>query len=281
MLARSQGDVEVAGTYAEASVTTFRALGQTELLVGSLTLLSRVRVYQGDADAALNVIAEVRQLLPPAGDEAGRIRHARLGFYEGRALAARGDVDAATSCYEAHLAMLNGVGARRLQSLLQSALGDLAFARGDLPSADALLREALPGMQADHASSQWDLALLMVDLGFSKLRHGELDEAGRLFADSLRKWLDQGVRAGIGLAVRGLGGLAAARGDGQRSGLLCGASTRWLSDSDAFLLEARGAAAAAERWLADARACSDPAAFDDGWAEARSLPDSHAITLAL
>src|SRR5262249_46928536 len=90
-LARSQGDVEVGCTYVEAAVKTFRALGQTPLLVGALTLLSRVRVYQGDPESALNVIAEIRQLLPEPSDEAERIRRARLGFYQGRALAAKGD----------------------------------------------------------------------------------------------------------------------------------------------------------------------------------------------
>src|SRR5262249_16840171 len=159
---------------------------------------------------------------------------------------------------------LTGSAAHRLQSVLRSALGDLAFARGDESNADTLLQQALPGLQADNASSQWDLALLMVNLGFSKLRHGELEDANQLLADSLRKWLDQGVRAGIGLAMRGWGGLAAARVEAHRAGLLCAVSTRWLSDSDAFLLEARGAAAAAERCLADARARSDLAAFDDG-----------------
>jgi len=102
-----------------------------------------------------------------------------------------------------------------------------------------------------------------------------------LLTDALGKWLDQGVRAGIGLATRGRGGLAAARGDAQTAGLLCAVSTRWLSDSDAFLLEARGAAAAAERCLADARARSDLAAFDDGWTTGLLLAEPDAINLAL
>jgi hypothetical protein len=205
------------------------------------------------------------------------MRHVRLGFYEGRALAAKGDLDAARSCYEAHLAMLGGP---HLRFLFGSALGDLAFAQGHESSADALLRQALPGMQADYAASQWDLALLMVNLGFSKLRHGDLEDAAQLLTEALRKWLDQGVRAGIGLAMRGLGGVAAARGDAYHAGLLCGVSTQWISASDAFLLEARGAAAAAERCLADARARSDFAAFDLGWTTGVSLPEPDAINLA-
>jgi predicted ATPase/DNA-binding XRE family transcriptional regulator len=277
-LARAQGDIEVASTNVEAAVRTFRSLGQAQLLAGALTLLSRVRVYQGDPQAALTVIAEIRQLLPEPHDEAERMRHVRLGFYEGRALAAKGDLDAARSCYEVHLAMLGG---QRLRFLLLSALGDLAFAMGDESSADALLRQALPGMQADYAASQWDLALLMVNLGFSKLRHGDPEDAAQLLTDSLRKWLDQGVRAGIGLAMRGLGGVAAARGDAHRAGLLCGGSTQWMSVSDAFLLEARGAAAAAERCLADARARSNLAAFDLGWTTGVSLPGPDSINLAL
>jgi len=227
------------------------------------------------------VITEIRQLLPESSDDAERIHRARLGFYEGRAFAAKGDLAAAVSCYEAQLAMLTGIAAHRLQSLLRSALGDLAFAMGDEVTADALLRQALPSMQADYASSQWDLALLMVNLGFSQVRHGELKEAGRLLTDALGKWLDQGVRAGIGLALRGLGGVAAAGGDAYHAGLLCGVASRWLSESDAFLLEARGAAAAAERCLLDARAGSDPAAFEHGWTTGLSLPESDAVTLAL
>src|SRR5262249_37225493 len=157
------------------------------------------RVNQGDPAAGLALIAEIRQFLPDASRTDGRIHHVRLGFYEGRALAATGDLPAATSCYEAHLAMLEGIGDHRLRSLLLSALGDLAFAVGDQAGAAEFFEQALPGLQPDHAASQWDLALLMANMGFSKLRHDELDDAMELIRGSLRKWLDQGVRTGIGL----------------------------------------------------------------------------------
>jgi hypothetical protein len=168
-----------------------------------------------------------------------------------------------------------------VRALILSALGDLAVARGDESAADLLFGEALLGLQADHAASKWDLALLMVNMGFSKLRRNEVDDAAQLMSQSLHMWFDQGVRAGIGLAMRGLGGVGAARGDAYRAGVLCGASTIWISDSDAFLLEARGVAAAAERCLADARARSDIAAFDVGWTTGVSLPETEALNLAL
>ena len=246
-----------------------------------MTLLSRVRVNQGNPAAALDLIPQIRKLLPDASREDGRFLHVRLGFYEGRALAAAGDLAAARSCYQTHLAMLEGLGVHRLRPLLLSALGDLAFASGDETGADVLFAQALPGLQPEYAGSQWDLALQMVNMGFSKLRHDELDAATELISGSLHKWLEQGVRPGIGLGLRGLGGLAAAQGDANRAGLLCGASTLLLSSSDAFLLEARGAAAAAERCLADARACSNPDGFDEGWRSGVWLAEADALSLAL
>ena len=51
----------------------------------------------------------------------------------------------------------------------------------------------------------------------------EGDDAAELITASFRKWLDQGVRAGIGLTLRGLGSVAAAQGEAHRAGRLCGA----------------------------------------------------------
>jgi hypothetical protein len=75
----------------------------------------------------------------------------------------------------------------------------------------------------------------------------------------------QCVRAGVGLAVRGLGGVAAAPGQAERAGVLCGASTNLLVASDPSLTEARGAALATERCVAEARERSASAEFASGW----------------
>jgi non-specific serine/threonine protein kinase len=281
MLAWAQRDIGTAAAYAEAEVATFQASGHQQLLGPALALLSRVRVYQGDPDAALALIAQSRDLIPRTGEEDAGIRQARLGYFEGRALTAKGDLQAARSCYELNLRIIERIGDHRLRSVLCAALGDLAVATGDDASADELFERSLPGLLSERTTSQWDLALLLVNMGFSALRNARLDDAENLLNDALHNWLDQGLRAGIGLALRGLGGVAAARGEEERAGMLFGASTIWLTDSDPFLAEARGVAASAERCLVDTQALVDPVAFRAGWSTGVSLTEPVSINLAL
>jgi tetratricopeptide (TPR) repeat protein len=281
MLAWAQRDIDAAASYSEAEVATFQSSGHQQLLGAALALLSRVRVYQGDPDAALVLIAQSRDLIPRASEEDAGIGQARLGYYEARALTAKGDLQAARSCYELNLRIIERFGDHRLRSVLCAALGDLAVAAGDDASADELFERSLPGLLSERTTSQWDLALLLVNMGFSALRNGKLNDAEKLLHDALRSWLDQGLRAGIGLALRGLGGVAAARGEAERAGVLFGASTIWLTDSDPFLTEARGVAAAAERCLVDTQALVDPVAFRAGWSTGVSLTEPVSINLAL
>jgi tetratricopeptide (TPR) repeat protein len=281
MLTWALRDVAAACPYAEAAVQTFRFLGQPQLLGAALVMLSRVRTYQGDADTALALIVEGRALIPNTSDDDARIRQARLGYFEGRALTAKGDLQAARACYEANLKTIRAVGTTNLGDVFTSSLGDLAVASGDDASAQELFDQALAALRAAHGTSEWDLALLLVNVGFLRLRRGDVLAASGLLDEALRHWLEQGVRAGIGVTLRGLAGVAAATSDTRLAGLLIGASTRWLVDGDPFLNEAPGVAAAVRRCLAEVRAQTDSVEFAAAWETGASLSETEALSLAL
>jgi tetratricopeptide (TPR) repeat protein len=281
MLTWALRDVAAACSYAEAAVQTFRFLGQPQLLGAALVMLSRVRTYQGDADTALALILEGRALIPNTNDDDARIRQARLSYFEARALTAKGDLGAARASYEANLKTIRAVGSTNLGDVFTSSLGDLAVASGDDASAQELFDQSLAGLRAAHGTSEWDLSLLLVNAGFLRLRRGDVPAAADLLDEALHHWLEQGVRAGIGVTLRGLGGVAAATSDTRLAGLLFGASTRWLLDGDPFLNEAPGVAAAVRRCLAEVRAQTDAVGFAAAWATGASLSETEALSLAL
>jgi hypothetical protein len=229
----------------------------------------------------LALIAEGRRLIPNTSDADARIRQARLSIFEARALAAKRNLVAARTCYETALEAIRALGSATMADAFVASLGDLAMAEGDDTRALELFEQCLPGLRSgDGSSSDWDLTLLLVDMGFLKLRSGDVISASDMLEEASRHWLELGVRAGVGVTMRGLAGVAVAQGDSVRAGLLFGASTRWLVDRDPFLNEVPGLAAAVERCLAEARQRTDPDEFASAWKAGASLSEPEALDMA-
>jgi len=81
--------------------------------------------------------------------------------------------------------------------------------------------------------------------------------------------------------MRGLGGVAAARGDAERAGILLGASAAGLLLPHPLLAEARGAAMASEGSLKEARTWVDRADFAADWVVEQAMTELDAIATAL
>lgn len=247
-------------------------------MVRALMPFSRILVYQGNAELAIALLGEAHELLPPVarGEEQGAQR-AHIDYYEGRAHVARGALAAARACFERSLSWFPRSGASLSRDIVLAALGDLALAEGQDETAQALFEQSLTGLRATPFSSEWDLALLLVHLGLAALRGRQPEQARHYLEEALRRWHELGVLTGVGLALRGLGGVAAARGESERAGVLLGASSLWLRASDPFLAEAPGAARAAEQCLAEAQAHVDGASFRAGLAVGAAMTEAQAL----
>ena len=277
-LAWAQGDLAAESRHLEAEVAAWRALEDKTHLAAALAMLSCVQAYQGDVAASHQLIAEGHNLLSELSGPDASFERARFGYWEGRAQIALGNLDSAHACFEQGLAGADEMRNSQFREVVQVAMGDLAVAEGDDARAETLFQHSLAGMRSMYGGSERDLALILVHLGLARLRSGDLDHAEQQLQEALQRWREQGVRAGVGLAVRGLGGIAAARGEPERGGLLCGASANLLLPTDPLLAEAHGAALAAEQCLDEARARAS-AAFEAGSTAGVALDESDVLNL--
>jgi hypothetical protein len=130
----------------------------------------------------LDLIAEARQLLPDACTPEARIHHTRLGFYEGRAFVAKGELIAPDRALRRIWPRWTELATTLLSPGGAEAAADVRFSEACLGCTGTALPRAADGH------------------GFSKPRRNDVDDAAQLISQSLRMWFGLGVRAGIGLA---------------------------------------------------------------------------------
>jgi len=277
LLAWAQGDIEVAGEWAEESVALFRALGDPYWLAGALVILGSIQVSQGKLEAARSSLEESRSLFQ---EQDLTSFGAFVVYHLGRAAFANHDMLEANTLYQQSLALFRQEGDKLGEAMALTALGVVAAAQGDAVAAQSLLNQSLPLMRA--SGDRRDLTQSLLTAGTVRLEQGDLQQAHNLFTESLRLWEsigDQENATGIRRALAGLAEVATAQGRAERAGRLLGAAKALSPLPANFFSEA--SRIDMDQDIAQARAHLDQAAFEAGWAAGQAMTQEQAISYAL
>jgi tetratricopeptide (TPR) repeat protein len=271
-----RGDFAQAGAHEESAVRIFRSAGDNRWLSYGLTLLARVRTAQERPVEARALLEEARVVWSRVETTYGQPFDALLHYYLGSAALAEGDTDAADTHLQASLRELAAAGDDLAHAVVLGSLGLLAARRGEHTEARARLAESLPVLR--RGGDQWDLALLLLNAGLEEAGAAS-PAAGPLLIEALQAWQRLSGRAGMALALAGLGEVAAGSGEPRQGGQLFGAGRALLPASHPLLrvvvpfdLPAR---------LAAAQAGGDPAEFDRGLAEGSGWTIDTAVAAGL
>lgn len=219
---------------------------------------------QGDYEVALAYYNESLKIYRELGDRRGAARPLNgLGLVS----FGQGDFDTARSFLEESLAIKRELADPSSISIALNNLGLVAHSQGDYKTARAYLGESLA---VDRELGDKDaIATSLVNLGAVALDDGSYEEARPLFMEGLTLFNEVGDTRGIVDSLENLIGLMGRAGSLERVPVLGGVAEA--------LREEIGAAMAAperdryERFLALARPQVDPAAWEEQWAQGRTM----------
>jgi tetratricopeptide (TPR) repeat protein len=162
-----QGEIEKSFDQLKVCEMGFADIGYLREVAIVKGQTARIKVNQGDVEAALTLYYEMLGVFEHFGDQ--RSRALALGSIA-RILVDRGEVEAALTLHHEAMTVYERLGAQRERAL---ALGDIArtlFDRGEAEEALTLHREALNiyeclGAQRDRAMTLGDIARILVDRG--------------------------------------------------------------------------------------------------------------------
>ena len=163
------------------------------------------------------------------------------------------------------------------RGVMLGALGLLAAHRGQHAEARSRFSEGLPLLRGS-SGDQWDLALLLLNAGLEAVQAGR-PESGALLVEALRVWRHLGVTAGAGLALAGLGQIAAARGAPLLAGGLLGAAQALAEPANALMPVVVPYDVSSS--IDIARAAGDHQAFDRGLAQGQGWTFERAVAAGL
>jgi predicted ATPase len=270
------GDLVQAAAAEEPAVEIFRSAGERRWLSYGLALLARVRTGQERLAEAQALLEEARAVWSQAEVTYGQPFDAYLRYYLGSAALVRGDLGTASAHLEASLRDLEAAEDDLARGVVLGSLGVLAALRGEHAKARARFAEGLPLLR--QGVDLWDLALLLLNSGLEEAQAAS-PKANVLLTEALRAWQQLRGRAGMALALAGLGEVAADSGQPHRAGQLLGAARALLPATHPLIrvivpydLPGR---------LAVARTGGDPAAFDRGLAEGQGWTIDRAVAVGL
>ncbi len=279
-----QRDATLTATRAEAAVAIFRAVGDNRWLAFGLALLAQVQLSQARPAAARPLLDEARSVWRRVEPGSDRLFDAYLRYYLpglqsvlSTPALLQGDAETARAELEASLPELEAMGDDLGRGIVLGSLALAAAQRGDHDEARARYAQSLPLLR--RGRDAWSLAWIQVLAGLEEARAAS-PKAGPLLIEALRACQRLGVTAGIGLALAGLGQVAAATGSARRAGQLLGAGQRLLAEEADRLLNAV-VPYDLPAMLASARAANDPAAFDQGVAEGQAWTVDQAVAAGL
>jgi predicted ATPase len=282
----ARGDLAEAAAREEPAVGIFRSAGEGRWQSYGLALLAQIRTTQERSAEARMLLEEALAVWSRVETTYGQPFDAYLRYYLGNAALAQGDADSAGAQFEASLREFRAAGDDLPCGVVLGSLGLFAAQRGDHAQARARFAEGLPLLR--RGADQWDLALLLLNSGLEEVQAAS-PAAGSLLVEALRAWHQLGSRAGVAVALAGLGEVAARGGAARRAGQLFGAGRALLPANDRLLrvivpydlparLDAAGLAAAG---AAGDPAGGDPAEFDRGLADGQAWDIDSAVAAAL
>ena len=265
------GDLAQAEAAEEPAVKIFRSAGDGRWLSYGLALLARVRTGQERLAEAQALLEEARAVWSQVELTYGQPFDAYLRYYLGSAALVRGDLAAAREHLEASLREFEAADADLPRGVVLGSLGVLAAQQGEHAQARARFAEGLPLLRG--GGDYWDLALLLLNSGLEEAQAAS-PTAGALLTEALRAWQQLRGRAGMAVALAGLGEVAAIGGQPRRAGQLLGAAQALLPAGQHPMLRVTVPYDLPAR-LAAARTRTDPAEFDHGLAEGTGLDDRY------
>jgi predicted ATPase len=267
-LALDARDFPQAESCGQTALELCRAAGDTRYAASALDVLARTAVRAGRPADALRLSAEALDLTRAPGDR--WTRSFALGS-QAIALAALGRLAEATKWAQAGLVLMEEIDNKFVATIFRLALGNLAWAVGDLPAARRHYLAALPLAREYLGAPQ--TARCLAHLGRTALGLDDLGPAREYLAESLRLSLDCGSRSGTARALRAFAALVLAEGHPDRAVQLTAAVTA--------LSEATGQPPPSPRRYLDAAAPLGTGEVSRLWAAGLRLTSRAAASLAL
>lgn len=217
--------------------------------------LARAQTQAGDAAAALSVIAELRRLRAPDGDDP------RLDLAEAYAVRLQGDRPRAEQAALVAARKAESMGARQLRGVALLAAAAMAEDQGRYRDSQARAREARELLMA--AGDRAGAARALNALGNAAASQGPLARARELYEQAYAVWRDVGHVEGQVVALNNIAGLALQAGDTR-------AARRLLREA----ADTAGRAEASERQSEALLNLATVAGLDDPLAAAQRLDEA-------
>jgi predicted ATPase/transcriptional regulator with XRE-family HTH domain len=269
-----QGDHQQAEVLYAASLALFRAAGALWDVSIVLHYFGWLKQRQADYQRAAVYLEESLALAQESDDRWGM---ATTLLLLGTTARYQGDYTGAQARYEASLAIFRQLGDKENIANALNAIGNLAWAQADYPRAAACYTESLALYQA--IGDQAGVALSFCDLGYLVHDQGDDARAAVVWAEGLVRSRDLAEPGLIAYCLRGLGGVAVARGELERGARLLSAAEGLFETTGQVMNPIARAAHA--RDVAAAEAQLGEAAFRAASRAGRAMPLELAIAEAL
>jgi predicted ATPase/DNA-binding SARP family transcriptional activator/DNA-binding CsgD family transcriptional regulator len=265
-LAYSQTLLGEARAFLEESIAIWTGLGDRKGLAFSLCALSRVAWGEGKFDEWDRLGAESTRLFRQEEDMWG-LAWALLGW----GLAGSPITDHSTSLarLEESIRLWRELGDQWGMASALNNLGERLRLEGDHRRAASVYEESLR-LYDEIGDTGAMTTTVAHNLAHARVHLGELDEAARLFAESLQAALEFGNRSAAAAALVGLGCVAAARGWAARAIRILAAAQAEFDATGNRLDPAD--AAERDRALDSVRALIDDATFERLWSDGATFP---------
>jgi len=273
-LANSQSDHATARRMLEACLMLRRGLGNPVDIAATLSTLSLVRLYEGDANRAREGEEEALGIFRELGDRIGEA----IGLQHiGEICMELADHDNARRHFEQCLDIARSIMHRELESECERMLGELALDQGDIPAARGRLMRSLEVCR--NAEDKRGEATALWWTGKTDLASGDGDSARVKLGDALRAFRAFEMNAELLGCLEDHAGLLQSLGRADDAVRLYATVEHYRER-----LVLQRPSRSEHRWgnnIAAARAAIGDSAFGAAWAEGRTWELDEAVRRAL
>jgi len=273
-LAWFQGELARANTLLEESLTLYRNLGDDAGAAFAFLVLGRTAVSQGDGGRGAALVEESLALFRQQGNRWGV---ARALIILGDRARFEADVDRATAKFQESLAICKDLEDTEGIALSLLYLGRAARMRGDDARSNTLLEESLVVFK-DLGDTR-GVAEVLLELGRVAHAQGNDSRALALCRESLVLSWKLDNKSYIAFCLTTLAGVIQSKGQAVRAARLLGAAEMLLKSLDAVLDP--GGSLEYDSDLVAARTQLGEPAFEEAWAEGRTMTFEQAVAHAL
>jgi hypothetical protein len=254
----------------------------------ALSAAGFVQFAGGDQARARRLLKQSLPLYRQAGDRLGMgLTAAALGHL----LAAQHDAALAIDLLEQTLVQLREMAGEELTepervqhqldlALASNFLGQIKLDQEDHHRAAELFTDGLTAARS--AADRFTILVSLYDLALSRQARGDLSSAANLLRQGLSLAAEAGDEPGLAYYLEALAAVVARQGDPERAaGLLAAASALLEANGSGWLHAYVPRAPHDDSVLADLRARTTDAAFEQVWAHGRALTSTSAVRYAL